>query len=82
MPRYLYVVEDSSGKRTAHSLLRGAKLQIAQDAIKEGKIWRASVTESVVGRELYASLFNQDGLEEWTVVNLIEQGMIRKLSDE
>lgn len=81
MIRYLYIVEDdTTGNRTAQQRVRSAKFQATRNNIT-GKVWRVTINRPA-GRELYSALYNreEDGLSDWTLVNLIEKGRLRKLS--
>lgn len=71
MPRYVYfLVDDDTGDKTAYPLMRGAKLDALK--VQNGRILRGSVTDSLVGRDLYAALLNGDGIED-----LIESATVK-----
>lgn len=78
MIRFMYIVEDEQGKRTAHEGMRSAKFHAFQRKLT-GKLWRVSVAMPS-GRKLYAALYNQadESLTDWTLVNLLEKGQLRK----
>lgn len=65
MIRYMYIVEDEQGKRTAHEGMRSAKFHAFQRKLT-GKPWRVSVAMPS-GRKLYAALYNQEdaSLTDW-----------------
>lgn len=77
MPRYLYIVEDDTGRRTAHELMRGAKLQAT--LIQSGKLFRGEVRGDLSGRALYASLYNHDGLIGIVQTHIIDRGHLREV---
>jgi hypothetical protein len=60
-------------------MMRGAKFAAMKQPVVKGKIWRADIVNGVGGSKLYASLWNGDGLENWVLVNLIENGRLKKV---
>lgn len=77
MPRHIYiVVNDGTGERRAHPLMRGAKLQALD--VQAGRILRGTVTDDLVGRDLYAALYNGDGLTDLTEAAAIVGGRLRQ----
>lgn len=80
MPRHLLILEnEANGARTAHTHMRGVRLQAAKESIASGKVWRATLSEALSQSELYAALYNGGGLDEWTLINLVQKGRIKKL---
>ena len=77
MPRHIYiVVNDTTGERRAHPLLRGAKLHAVD--VPHGRILRATVTDAMTGRDLYAALFNGDGLDDIVEAAIVRNGRLHQ----
>lgn len=57
--RHIYVTESARGERTAHVLMRGARLQVLD--WEQGKIYRIAVTSKLNGRRLFVALYNREG---------------------
>lgn len=75
--RHIYVTVDEQDNRTAHVLMRGARLQCV--SWQTGKVFRYAVTSKITGRDLFAALYNHaEFYDECVHLYNVENGSLRE----